>query len=120
MISFETKERCQEMIKLHLNLVSLLAPGFKNNKVKCSFDGIFSFEMEIQKEKDNLQHKFHLLDEATILFSVCNETVGIQDTSSRGSHPSPKEARKRYPSSLIIYSHRDPGEPFFYTSNFTN
>lgn len=80
-----------------LSLVSLLAPGFRNNKVKCSFDGIISFEMELQKDKDNLQHKFHLLDEATILFSVCNETVGIQDTALGTHLLPPKKPGKNIP-----------------------
>lgn len=68
------------MIKLHLNLVHLLATGFKNNKVKCSFDGIFSFfEVRIWRDHDDLIAKLYLLDEITILFSVCNENVGTQD-----------------------------------------
>lgn len=85
------------MIKLHLSLVSLLAPGFRNNKVKCSFDGIFSFQMDIQKDKDNLQHKFHLLDEATILFSVCSEIVGVEDTALGAHLLPPKRPGKDIP-----------------------
>ena len=45
--------QCQIIIN-YLNLARLLAPRFRNDKVKCSFDGIFSVQMGLRKDKGGL------------------------------------------------------------------
>lgn len=120
MISSETKERHQKIFTFLLSLVPLLAPGFKNeNKVKGGFDGIFSAEVGIRKDKGDLT--------ACLPPARCgyNNAFWMQQKCvivghSSGELPLPQRRPERYFRSLSVCSQMDPGEPFFYTNNFTS
>ena len=49
------KGESQGIFKFHLSLVTLLTPRFRTDKVKYSFDGVFSVEEEIKKDKGDMK-----------------------------------------------------------------